>query len=59
MQIIIKVNEVAYTKTPNNWEVLEFPIESENVDKIIFEYNGKVIDFTKKYKGISRNLINS
>ena len=57
-EIIIKVNGGEYTKTPNNWEVLEFPIESENVDKIIFEYNGKVIDFTKKYKGISRNLIN-
>ena len=57
-EIIIKVNEVAYTKTPNNWEVLEFPIESEDVDKIIFEYNDKVIDFTREYKGISRNLIN-
>ena len=56
-EIKIKINGVEYIETPKNFEFIEFPISSKNVDELIFEYNNKVVDYTETYSGIMRNLI--
>jgi len=42
---------------PNEWEIYEFPVSSQNVEKIEFFYKGNYIDFTEKFKEIMINQI--
>ena len=56
-EINIKINGVNYLKTPTAWEIIEFPISSQNINELVFTYNGKEINFTEQYKDIMMNQI--
>ena len=56
-EIKININGVEYTETPKNYEFIEFPISSQEIDKLTFEYNGKLVDYTEDYSHITRNLV--
>ena len=56
-EVKITINGVEYIETPKNFEFIEFPISSQNIDKLTFEHNSKIIDFTKTYLGIMRNIV--
>jgi hypothetical protein len=55
--IKIQINGVEYIKTPKAWEIIEFPISSQNINEIIFTYNGNTVNFTEKYNDIMMNQI--
>ena len=56
-EVKIKINGIWYNETPNPFEYIEFPINSQEIDELIFEYNGKSVDYTKDYSYIMRNLV--
>ncbi len=56
-EIKITINGVEYIENPKNFEFIEFPISSQQITELIFEYNGKLIDYTQTYSKIMRNLI--
>ena len=56
-EVKIKINGIWYNETPNPLEYIEFPINSQEIDELIFEYNGKSVDYTKDYSYIMRNLV--
>lgn len=55
--IEISVNGVSYLKTPTPWEIIEFPINSQEVTELIFTYNNQIVNFTEKYNDIMMNQI--
>jgi hypothetical protein len=56
-EVKIKINGIWYSVTPKPFEFEEFPISSQEINELIFEYNGKQIDYTKDYSYIMRNLV--
>ena len=56
-EVKIKINGIWYNETPKPFEYIEFPINSQEIDELIFEYNGKSVDYTKDYSYIMRNLV--
>jgi hypothetical protein len=56
-EIKIQINGVWYVKTPNPWEIIEFPISSQDIKDLIFTYNNRSINFTEKYNDIMMNQI--
>ena len=56
-EIKIQINGVEYTKTPSPWEIIEFPVSSQNITEIIFTYNNNTVNFTEKYNDIMMNQI--
>jgi hypothetical protein len=56
-EVKIKINGIWYNETPKPFEYIEFPINSQEIDELIFEYNGKSVDYTKDYSYIIRNLV--
>jgi hypothetical protein len=55
--IKIHINGVEYTKTPTPWEIIEFPVSSQNITEMIFTYNNNTVNFTEKYNDIMMNQI--
>ncbi len=55
--INITINNIEFKINPNEWEICEFPIHSKSIHTITFEYEEKVIDFTKEYAKIMFNQI--
>jgi hypothetical protein len=55
--IKIQINGVEYVKNPKEWEIIEFPISSQNINEMIFTYNGHVVNFTENYNDIMMNQI--
>jgi hypothetical protein len=55
--INITINGTTFTVHPNQWEILEFPICSQKVESIYFEYEGNKVDFTEQYQNIMFNQI--
>ncbi len=55
--IKIQINGVDYVKTPKPWEIIEFPISSQNINEMIFTYNEQTVNFTEKYEDIMMNQI--
>ena len=55
--IKIVINGVEFIKTPKLWEIIEFPISSQDISEIIFTYNNNTVNFTKKYDDIMMNQI--
>jgi hypothetical protein len=55
--IEISVNGISYLKTPKPWEIIEFPINSQEVTELIFTYNNQTVNFTEKYNDIMMNQI--
>ena len=56
-EVKIKINGIWYKKTPKPFEFIEFPVSSQEIEELIFEYNGKQVDYTKDYSYIMRNLV--
>ena len=56
-EIKIRINGVEYIETPKPFEYIEFPISSQEITELIFEYKGKIVDYTKDYSRIMRNLV--
>jgi hypothetical protein len=56
-EVKIKINGTWYNTIPKPFEYIEFPISSQEIDELIFEYNGKSVDYTKDYSYIMRNLV--
>jgi hypothetical protein len=56
-EIEIRINGESKKYSPNPWEIIEFPISSQNIKEIIFTYNDRVINFTEKYNEIMMNQI--
>ena len=56
-EIKITVNNEQYIKIPKPWEIIEFPISSQNINELIFTYNNKTVNFTEKYNEIMMNQI--
>lgn len=56
-EIKIRINGVEYIETPKPFEYIEFPISSQEITELIFEYKGKIVDYTKDYSHIMRNLV--
>jgi len=56
-EVKVKVNGVWYNRTPKPFEFEEFPVSSQNINELIFEYNGKQVDYTKDFSYIMRNLV--
>jgi hypothetical protein len=55
--IKIQINGVEYINEPEPWEIVEFPISSQNITEIIFTYNEETVNFTEKYNNIMMNQI--
>lgn len=55
--IEISVNGVSYLKTPTPWEIIEFPINSQEITELIFTYDNQTVNFTEKYNDIMMNQI--
>jgi len=55
--INIKINGDDYLISPKPWEIIEFPISSQNIYELVFTYNTKTVDFTSEYNGIMMNQI--
>ena len=53
----IKINGIDYLITPKAWEIVEFPISSQNITELIFTYDNKTVNFTENYKDIMMNQI--
>ena len=56
-EVKVKVNGTWYNTIPKPFEFEEFPVSSQEINELIFEYNGKQIDYTKDYSYIMRNLV--
>jgi hypothetical protein len=56
-EIKIQINDVWYIKNPNPWEIIEFPISSQDIKELIFTYNNRSINFTEEYNDIMMNQI--
>ena len=56
-EIKIQINGVWYIKNPNPWEIIEFPISSQDIKELIFTYNNRSINFTEEYNDIMMNQI--
>jgi len=53
----IKINGDDYLISPKPWEIIEFPISSQNIYELVFTYNNKTVDFTSEYNSIMMNQI--
>jgi hypothetical protein len=56
-QINIIVNGVNYSVTPKEWEINEFPVDSQSIHNIKFNYNGHEIDYTDEFNNIMMNQV--
>ena len=56
-KVKVKINGVWYSVTPKPFEFEEFPVSSQEINELIFEYNGKQVDYTKDYSYIMRNIV--
>jgi hypothetical protein len=56
-EIQITVNGITNTYQPKEWEIIEFPVSSQNINEIIFEYKDNTVNFTEKYNDIMMNQI--
>jgi len=56
-EVKVKVNGTWYNRIPKPFEFEEFPVSSQNINELIFEYNGKQVDYTKDFSYIMRNLV--
>ena len=56
-EIQITVNGVTNTYQPKEWEIIEFPVSSQNINEIIFKYKDNTVNFTEKYNDIMMNQI--
>jgi hypothetical protein len=56
-QINIIVNGVNYSVTPKEWEITEFPVDSQSIHNIKFNYNGHEIDYTDEFNNIMMNQV--
>lgn len=55
--INVIINDIKFKINPNDWEIQEFPVNSKHIQKIAFEYEGEIIDFTEEYREIMLNQI--
>lgn len=55
--IVIKIDEDVYKISPKDGNIEEFPINSQEIKKLIFYYKNEIIDLTEDYKKIMINLI--
>ena len=55
--IKVEVNGKIHILTPKEFEFVEFPIDSKDVNSLFIEYNGKLVDFSKDYSDIMMNQI--
>lgn len=53
----IEINGIKYIEIPKNWEYIELPISSQNVNSLVLTYKGKSVDLSEKYKKIPMNQI--
>jgi len=51
------INGQTYQISPKMLEMVELPVDSKNIESIIFKYNNREIDFSSEYKKISLNQI--
>jgi hypothetical protein len=56
-EIEITINKETKTYQPKEWEIIEFPVSSQDIKELIFTYNNKSINFTDKYNDIMMNQI--
>jgi hypothetical protein len=56
-EIEITINKETKTYQPKEWEIMEFPVSSQDIKELIFTYNNKSINFTDKYNDIMMNQI--
>ena len=56
-EIQITVNGITNTYQPKEWEIIEFPVSSQNINEIIFKYEDNTVNFTEKYNDIMMNQI--
>ena len=56
-EIQITVNGITNTYQPKEWEIIEFPVSSQNINEIIFKYKDNTVNFTEKYNDIMMNQI--
>jgi hypothetical protein len=56
-EVKIKINGTWYNTIPKPFEFEEFPVSSQNINELVFEYNGKQVDYTKDFSYIMRNLV--
>jgi FkbM family methyltransferase len=56
-KILIIINGIYHTLEPKNWEYVEFPIDSQSINEIIFVYEGRHYDYTKEYSEIMLNQV--
>ncbi len=55
--IEIQINGNSFLKVPTPWEIIEFPINSQEVTELILTYNNQTVNFTEKYNDIMMNQI--
>lgn len=51
------VNDISYSLIPKPLELIELPVQSHTINKIILNYDDVEYDITKRYKEISMNQI--
>jgi FkbM family methyltransferase len=56
-EIDVLVDGQEFNLKPNNWEIIEFPNDSQSLKELKFKYKGNVVDFSKKYSDTIMNQI--
>ena len=56
-EIEIQINGESKKYNPKPWEIIEFPISSQDINELVFTYNNKTIDFTEQYDEIMMNQV--
>jgi hypothetical protein len=56
-EIDVLVDGQEFNLKPNNWEIIEFPNNSQSLKELKFKYKGNVVDFSEKYSDTMMNQI--
>lgn len=56
-EIDVIINNVTYTINPKKWEINEFPVDSQSIHSIRFNYNGYEVDYTVEFNNIMMNQV--
>jgi hypothetical protein len=56
-EIDVIINNVTYTINPKKWEINEFPVDSQSIQSVKFNYNGYEVDYTNEFNNIMMNQV--
>jgi hypothetical protein len=56
-EIQLEINGTKFIITPIQWEINEFPFNSQQIKSIKMSYNGVEVDYTKQYEDIMMNQV--